>query len=1048
MRIPQALVLLLARIDDHDLMTRVGPAAWAKGVSAWNNGRVLDLEYDSDSVLIGRVRDSGLTYRTRVKLTGGAWDMTCACTVGRDCFHCIATLLAARERTRDSQADSPAQWRCDLVRLIGESDGHGEPLALLIDAHDVAAPLWMTPLRRGVTVAWTAKRASWPDLVSTQWESVTDGLNPTHVALIREGYRLSRDTSTWQSRNEVSLDSLGREAWAWLTRLNHAGVTLIASLNPYTPLILDSSTWDLDLDARYDGGELTLAPIARNGSDLITLPRINAPTRLLIADGGTRIAALSGSSLIDAIPSKGLVIPGEDIAEFTASFLPRLRRQFIVVSSDQSVDFEEEPPARLIATVRPEARGGVVVRWWAEYDYSGTVSRIPLARALNTPGIAAIVARINALGVSRAPAGLWSPGPSDQRMPTWKAPRFLNEVVARVEDPDLVWDVSEDVASISVDPDGMRIGIRMSSAECDWFDLEARIELAGVEVAIADVLEALSRGEEYLEIDGRWVHLRGDAVRRLKELLDEVRLLTGGTTPRLAPVHAGLWEQIEDIADDIEAPRMWRDRIRALTDADMGGLGVSNACRAVLRPYQELGHRWLTERARAGLGGILADDMGLGKTLQILSAVAALKENPPGDPDSQTSGAPVLVVAPTSVLSTWKREADRFFPDLGIVVIPQTRRRRDHDVSQLALGADIVVTSYTILRNDAEEWAATPFSGLIIDEAQAAKNPNTATHRALRSVNTPWAFAVTGTPVENSLSDLWAILALTTPGLLPTWRVFNEAIRRPIENDGDEEALARLRRLVAPFMLRRSKEEVARDLPDKVESLVGIDLGEEHRRIYDQFLMRERAAILTLMDDYPNHRIDILASITRLRQLALDPALVEEAHAHVGSAKTEYLADQLAEIIPRGHRVLVFSQFTSFLARIREALERRGLKGIVQLDGSTTNRDGVIDSFTSGECPIFLISLKAGGVGLTLTEADYVYLMDPWWNPAAEAQAVDRAHRIGQTKKVNVYRLVANGTVEEKVVALQEKKRQLVTTVIEGGAGRALDLDDLRALLD
>ena len=182
------------------------------------------------------------------------------------------------------------------------------------------------------------------------------------------------------------------------------------------------------------------------------------------------------------------------------------------------------------------------------------------------------------------------------------------------------------------------------------------------------------------------------------------------------------------------------------------------------------------------------------------------------------------------------------------------------------------------------------------------------------------------------------------------------------------------------------------------------------------------------MDDYPNHRIDILASITRLRQLALDPALVEEAHAHVGSAKTEYLADQLAEIIPRGHRVLVFSQFTSFLARIREALERRGLKGIVQLDGSTTNRDGVIDSFTSGECPIFLISLKAGGVGLTLTEADYVYLMDPWWNPAAEAQAVDRAHRIGQTKKVNVYRLVANGTVEEKVVALQEKKRQLVTT--------------------
>lgn len=237
-------------------------------------------------------------------------------------------------------------------------------------------------------------------------------------------------------------------------------------------------------------------------------------------------------------------------------------------------------------------------------------------------------------------------------------------------------------------------------------------------------------------------------------------------------------------------------------------------------------------------------------------------------------------------------------------------------------------------------------------------------------------------------------------------------MRKPIEDEGDEEALARLHRLVAPFMLRRTKEEVASDLPDKVETLVHIDLGAEHRRIYEQALMRERAKILDLAGDSAK-RIDLLASITRLRQLALDPALVDPAYGAAGSAKIEYLADVLDEIVPRGHRALVFSQFTSFLARIRDVLERRGVR-VVQLDGSTRDREGAIDDFRSGRAPVFLISLKAGGTGLTLTEADYVYVMDPWWNPAAEAQAVDRAHRIGQEKKVNVYRLVAADTIEDR----------------------------------
>ena len=378
----------------------------------------------------------------------------------------------------------------------------------------------------------------------------------------------------------------------------------------------------------------------------------------------------------------------------------------------------------------------------------------------------------------------------------------------------------------------------------------------------------------------------------------------------------------------------------------------------------------------------------------------------------------------------------------------ETASRRGTTIQEEAEASDIVVTSYTLVRLEADQWREAALSGVVIDEAQAVKNPRTATYRALRDMNAPWRLAVSGTPIENSLGDLWSLLSLTCPGLLPPWDAFTQKVRRPIEG-GDPDMLARLTSYVAPFILRRTKEEVATDLPDKIVDVVRVDLGKEHRRIYDQYLARERARILDLLAEPDANRMSVLASITRLRQLALDPALVgREEYAHVGSAKVEYVADRLDEIVPLGHRALIFSQFTSFLARIRVVLERRGVS-VVQLDGSTRNREEVVERFRSGEAQVFLISLKAGGSGLTLTEADYVYVMDPWWNPAAEEQAIDRAHRIGQTKKVNVYRLVATDTIEAKVVELQDRKRRLISSVMNGtGTGASLSVADLRGLLD
>ena len=350
-----------------------------------------------------------------------------------------------------------------------------------------------------------------------------------------------------------------------------------------------------------------------------------------------------------------------------------------------------------------------------------------------------------------------------------------------------------------------------------------------------------------------------------------------------------------------------------------------------------------------------------------------------------------------------------------------------------------------------------PWRGLVLDEAQFVKNHQAKTHHVLRRIRAPFRLAMTGTPLENSLMDLWSLLALTAPGLYPRADRFTQTYRRPIEAGAAPELLDRLRNRIRPLMLRRTKEAVAGDLPPKQEQVLTVELSPVHRRLYDQNLQRERQRVLGLLDDPVANRVAILASLTRLRQLALDPALVDgTARATRGAskrggpmpAKVEALIEQLVELQAEGHRALVFSQFTTFLQIVRGHLADAGIT-TEYLDGSTRNRAEVIGRFKEGDATAFLISLKAGGVGLTLTEADYVFVLDPWWNPAAESQAIDRAHRIGQDKMVMVYRLISAGTIEEKVVALQQRKRDLFERVVDEGGGMsgAITAADIRALL-
>ncbi|MDT5027635.1 MAG: hypothetical protein QOE61_4061, partial [Micromonosporaceae bacterium] len=414
----------------------------------------------------------------------------------------------------------------------------------------------------------------------------------------------------------------------------------------------------------------------------------------------------------------------------------------------------------------------------------------------------------------------------------------------------------------------------------------------------------------------------------------------------------------------------------------------------------------------------------------------------------EPNGRPFLVVAPASVVSNWVSEAHRFTPDLDVRAVAQTLSRRQVPLTEAVAGADIVVTSYTLFRLEFDDYRTIDWAGLVLDEAQFVKNPQSQGYRCARELRAGVKLAITGTPMENNLGELWSLVSITAPGLFPRLDQFTEHYRDPIERGHDQGRLEQLRRLMRPFMLRRRKSDVAIDLPPKQEQVVVLELDPKHRKAYQSYLQRERQKVLGLLGDLERNRFEVFRSLTLLRQASLDVALVGHKGA-VPSTKLDHLTEQLADIAAEGHRTLVFSQFTRFLGAARERLEKAGI-ACSYLDGKSRDRATVIKDFRQGENPVFLISLKAGGFGLNLTEADYCILLDPWWNPAAEAQAVDRVHRIGQARNVMVYRLVAKDTIEEKVMALKERKAELFRGVLDDGefADASLTAADIRALLD
>ncbi|MEB2310420.1 MAG: DEAD/DEAH box helicase [Sorangiineae bacterium] len=604
----------------------------------------------------------------------------------------------------------------------------------------------------------------------------------------------------------------------------------------------------------------------------------------------------------------------------------------------------------------------------------------------------------------------------------------------------------------------------------DWFGLELGVEVDGARVNLLPVLLELldhSRGGSLKALrripsrlralpvgDGRYVAIPAERLERLLDVLTELYSGEPGffeyiDFPALASASLAKLEALEATAGMgrlvLEAPAALLARARALAaPASEAARAPTPVVEATLRPYQEEGVAWMQRLADCGAGGVLADDMGLGKTLQTIAHLALEKA-------SGRAEAPNLIVVPTSLVGNWQRELRRFAPHLEVCVLHGAKRKRRF--AELR-AADVVITTYPLLARDLEHFVSERFHVVVLDEAQAIKNRRSQASRAVRRLDSKHRLCLTGTPVENNLEELWSLFDFLMPGLLGEAEAFRARFRVPIEREGDAARLAALRERVAPFILRRMKETVATELPPKTEILLPIELEGDQRELYESIRVAAHADVRRVIKKkgFGGSSIAILDALMKLRQVCCDPRLCagEAARKVDGSAKYAAFFELLTAQLAEERRVLVFSQFTRMLALISHGLVERGVEHLV-LTGESQNRQDLVDRFQDGEADVFLISLKAGGAGLNLTRADTVIHYDPWWNHAAQAQATDRAYRIGQTRPVFVYELITSGSVEERMHRLQQQKRHLADTILGAGAQGALradDVDDLFAPLD
>ncbi|WP_295392843.1 DEAD/DEAH box helicase [uncultured Thiodictyon sp.] len=1066
-----------------DIRHAIDLSSFNRGLGYFRQGMVIDLaeeRRDSDGIsLQTRVRGSGgRVYRQSIFIPADPdrRDITgsCGCPVGYNCKHVAAACLAFEERERQFQPTDGSAATDFLKRWLTRVVAAGQTPATLADADRLIYVLLPSPTdTQGIVVELRVAKPL-----------RRGGLSKGRLANL---YNLLHGFSTPDYLVAVDHDILGilraAAAGQWITSVPLAG------LNGQLALLRMVETGRCHWQASEApplglGAPRDLHIVWREGADgLLSLVLAVTPAaRLLLLDPPLY---LDGTEhLVGAVQTQGLGVA--QLRELLAA--PRLRAtQAEAIARTLVLEFPQLPLPPPVPVTVAEVAAAPAVPWLTlicepladtdtdllslDFDYAGhrvpglpAVSHSVLAAGGATVRIhrdpAAEQAALDTLeGLGFVPAEPGRPQPGGHRL----LPAAANPIERAGH-----WSALLRDGLPALEAAGWRVDIapsfrlRFETADWDlevdddtpaggndWFGLRFDLDLGGRRVPLLPIIAPLLE----LGIDAelpqiislpldptgtdptaahRYVDLPATRllpfIAILRELFD--RTLTGADGQlRISRFDAAALAELEAQGYAIRGAERLRELARRLKDftgiesvAPPAGLTVE------LRPYQRRGLDWLQFLRAWDLAGILADDMGLGKTIQALAHLLLEKE-------AGRLDRPALVVAPTSLMGNWRREAARFTPGLRTLVLHGSDR---HGSFERIPDYDLVLTTYPLLSRDQEHLQEQSFHSLILDEAQSVKNPKSQAAVVVRALQADHRLCLTGTPMENHLGELWTQFDFLLPGFLGDQASFKRHWRTPIEQHRDQERHARLARRVAPFMLRRRKQDVATELPPKTEIVKSVTLGEAQAALYEgiRLSMEKRVRDAIAAQGLARSHITILDALLKLRQTCCDPRLLKlPAAARVKeSAKLELLMDLVPEQLEEGRRILLFSQFTSMLALIETELDDRGIP-YAKLTGQTRKRDEAIDAFRSGAVSLFLISLKAGGVGLNLTEADTVILYDPWWNPAVESQAADRAHRIGQDKPVFVYKLVTEQTVEERILTMQERKRALAAGVYQESSG-------------
>jgi non-specific serine/threonine protein kinase len=1063
-------------LDLNRVMRVVGNTIYERGRLYFLQRRV-EVDYVEPDFASCTVTGKGDTYRVTIEADQRELYFDCTCPYaydGRICKHSVAAVMAVREYLRTYK---PPRWQTQLAQAIQNAqnpdDKRPSPYLLFLSLQDklyynfnswsvvpYLLPFSRLPvetraaLHSGQSVQKALKNL--PD-VSSQLTQ------PYHSLQIGACVNASPQLLTLanlligQSQNTQQLVSLG-SVLSLLSGMD-APLFLGKDKNPLAkPLDIarERGRFTLDLLRRPDGVRLSASLVAgdQRFTDLGSTGTIvsTAPFWIMVDHSLVEIDGDGASPLFAMfLNAPQLFVPAEDENEFLESYYLQLA-QMVDLGGDavewQTVDC---PPVKRLylsennKELQAELRFGygdheviyesrLPTQTLRRDSASWTLTNVLRKPELEEAAFDELTAHDFGLKKAQPPE---NPGTFLLRARVQPVD-FLMKCVPQLTQQGYEIYGEESLSSVRVNRTRPTISLNVSSG-IDWFDVRAAVNFGDIEVSLKEIRRAMQRRERYVKLaDGTLGEIPPDWLERYQHLfaLGKER----GDLLRLENHHLTMIDQLLADADQAQADQEFEKRASRMRNfAGITPQELPKSFVGDLRPYQKAGYDWLHFLHEFHFGGCLADDMGLGKTVQVLVFLLSLHER------GETHHAD-LIVLPRSLLINWQRETARFTPSLRILEYHGNMRGKDVSVFD---EYDLVVTTYGVMMRDINLLNKYPFHYVVLDESQAIKNPIAQTSKAARLLRSDHRLVMTGTPVENSTFELWSQFAFLNPGLLGSLEYFKREFGTPIEKKSDEKKAQFLRQMVFPFILRRTKAQVAPELPPRTERILYSDMEPAQRKLYNRTRDYFRGLLMGMLESggIDNTRMKVLEGLLRLRQICNHPAIVEREFRGE-SAKFELLLDTLETLSAEGHKALVFSQFVEMLKMVRKELDIRKLP-YVYLDGRTNNRQERVDTFQNdASIPFFLISLKAGGVGLNLTAADYVIHIDPWWNPAVEMQATDRTHRIGQDKPVFVYKLIVRDSVEEKILQLQEKKRGLVDQLIstEGSFLKTLTTDDVKVL--